>query len=126
MTRACSFISGEGPDATKDLLASLTPYGARIAENIKIYQSLDMKSGINVSELLGCKEMLNDFLLIDPRGGYFTQASMSQGLSTMMSQNAVVKQQLLANTLALAKPYDDIIQTVAYKIRVMLAHIRRL
>ena len=118
MKRSCSFILDDGHHATVVMLALvLAPFMTKIAEeHINIYSSLDMKSGYNVALLVASSPVLLAFLEVDPRGGLFSQSLMSKALKKAFDDAQLMKQQLLANTLTLKQAYEEVLETIAYKL----------
>ena len=125
--RVSSYLNRDGEDATIDELSYvLGPAVVYIVfAHVNIYDSSDMKVGINIELLKKAhmQDMLHGFLRIDPRGGHFQQTHMDKALRNAMTETE--KNDLASKTAEQGKSIDDIIGILAYKIRVMLAHVRR-
>jgi hypothetical protein len=125
MQRASAFHHLDGEDATISMVTSgLAGHEKLIIEwNTNIYSTEDMKVGIDLPAMQRCIKLLKDIVKLDPRGGIFLQNHMSKALGNVLSEGDY-KALLLGKTIDQQKPLDEIIDLIAYKIRVMLAHLR--
>jgi len=95
-----------------------------LERNVHIYGSVCMKTGIDLNTLADNKVMLEKLLELDRRGGIFSQQCMEQGLITALTnKDQLVSMQ--AKKTADMESGGEVVALVAYKIRVMLAHIRK-
>lgn len=95
-----------------------------LERNVHIYGSVCMKTGIDLNTLADNKVMLEKLLELDRRGGIFSQQCMEQGLITALTnKDQLVSMQ--AKKTANMESGGEVVALVAYKIRVMLAHIRK-
>ena len=100
-----------------------------VEHNVALYDSTNMKIGINVDLLVRAKDLLKSLLVVDKRGGLFRQGDLVAGLRQCMLE----KQQdrpgghfdmLKAKTLHLPQGMDEIVEVIAYKLRLMLSRVR--
>ena len=125
MKRVRNFEHVEGREATARHIANiLLPFVETIVqENVNIYSSTDFKVHVNTNLLVHYSELACDFLELDPRGAHFGQLVMQDAVRKAIS-DADLQPKLLANTLALGKPIEEVVAIIAYKLRVLLAHYR--
>ena len=125
MKRAHNYAHPDGDDATSSTLAGvLAPFAGRLVEkNVGIYSSDDFKKGIDSEVLVSNADLLEKLVAIDSRGGFFAQQSMEAAV-LMAINSASLRDLLQAKTLVLHKPLEEVVALIAYKLRVMLAHVR--
>lgn len=121
--RASAYTHVDGDAATIEELTSCLLQSKQLLLNqhANIYDSVDMRVGINLSLLEHAKPLLEALVRIDPRGGMFMQSHFQVSLDRAFEGT---KNEFLMKTLVLQKPYQEIIELMAYKIRVMLSHCR--
>ena len=83
-------------------------------------KSHDFKVGIDLHELEKMIPMLSNLCRVDPRGGIFSQPMLSAAISSALQQS--LEFEFLCNHLQ--KPRAEVEELFAYKLRVMLAHVR--
>lgn len=125
MGRATLWQHPDGPSATIAALeAALRPHVLRLVDsNLQVYSSDDYKAGVNHNLMRDSVDMLESLVELDTRGGLFGQGALTQAL-TMCIENAGMKEELIAKTLSEHKPVTEVLALMAYRIRVMLAHLR--
>lgn len=125
MRRASAYLHADGDAATvQELSAALISSRPLIlAQNVNIYDTDDMKVGINLDLLAHASNMITSLVEIDNRGGIFIQQHMGKALLSIFAEDDH-KNNLIARTLHMQKPYEEIVDHIAYRVRVMLSHIR--
>ena len=94
------------------------------------YQSMNMSKGINASGIVPWKRLLIALLLLDPRGGHFSQAHVIMGLTIATSSptlKAAIEKDAADKSYVSKRyksPYDQWIDVQVFKIRVLLAHVK--
>ena len=87
-----------------------------------LYGSDNMQSGIDMEALRQQAPLLQGLLELDPRGGYLAQTHVNQALTqAVVSAN---KWEKVESKTVPGMADGDVIQVLAYKIRVMLSHTR--
>ena len=99
--------------------------------NTSIYSISDMKAGLDIAMLEARASLLTQFVRLDPRGGVFKHISMECALTAALQ--AAGQQEAFAKASAEGEAFKeftgpttmkDFVALVAYKTRVMLAHLR--
>ena len=90
---------------------------------MSLYDSNDPKIGIDVKLLAEAVPILLPLLEIDPRGGFFCQLDMARAVNEALTVTRL-HAELVEHAAEQNKSADEIRMLVAYKIRVMLAHVR--
>ena len=109
------------PHCGLQLVSAVTNYQVPLlAHGVNLYKSLDMKIGLDRAKLQEHIGLLGDLIRLDARGGLFSQVDMETALA-----------KLLGNARELGKPLGsdpagdaEGLRLMAYKIRVMLSHVR--
>lgn len=126
MKRPRAWQAAQG-DTAIALLNVLKPHaGAICAAGVDIYESVCMKTGIDLAKLQAQEEPLFDLISLDPRGGIFKQRDMASGLAMIIATDAKLSK-MIYTPAAVAKygGEDAVLGIVAYKLRVMCSHVRR-
>ena len=90
---------------------------------LDIYPSTNFCVGIDNAKLAVAASALRDMLILDPRGGYLAQDDVAVGLGAIMESHLpTVLQKAFEQDPTV--PPEDVIPTIAFKLRVMLAHTR--
>ena len=120
----------EHPDgaecSVRALVEALTPFTKQlINEHVGIYASTDMTRGLDVAALEKNSKLLEALMRLDPRGGYHKQIRMAAAVKKLLSKDpetmaAFNHVMQAAGTLDI----ESIYAMLAYKLRVMLAHVR--
>ena len=106
------------------LTLALTDHVSRLVEkNIAIYDSSDFKIGINIGQLSESLLMLHDLVKLDTRGGFFSNGDLVAAVKASVVDKAG-EVAMQAKALEAHKPLEDMYLMIAYKIRVMLSHVR--
>ena len=96
--------------------AALEHVDMLVDKGSSIYNTMNMKSGIDNALLRAADPLLQSFMKLDDRGGFFKQADMEQGLLFAIRARGFGQPWR-------AQGHD--ISEVSYKIRVMLSHLRQ-
>ena len=88
------------------------------------YTEVQMHGGVDIPKLLVFKVMLVALMVLDPRGGYFFQEDLAQGLKLVMDENQVFAEKVQNMAISLRTNPMGILERLAYMIRVMCAHVR--
>ena len=127
-TRASAYLHPDGVDLTiLELQAALVGVRPLLAKhNVALYDATNMKTGVNQPLLVKAVPVLEKLLAIDPRGGLFLQGHLAKAITNLFEDASArdAKNELLANTTDLQMPFQEVIELMAYKIRVMLSHTR--
>ena len=108
------------PDVVNELASCMQDnIWALVEENVTMYPSMDLKSGIVTGLLQKHEGFLSNFMNLDPRGGIFSQDDVHKGL-----KKAIEKASLVERFEELSAQTDDLGGRIAYMIRVMLSHAR--
>ena len=106
------------------LTLALTDHVSRLLEkNIAIYDSTDFKIGMNTGQLSDSLLVLADLVKLDTRGGFFSNGDLVAALKASVG-NKAGEAATQANALQAHKPLEEMYLLMAYKIRVMLSHVR--
>ncbi len=125
MGRVTNWEHPDGAEATTTALATaLQPFSQRLVEaNIQIYPSTDFKVGLNMEILTANSDMMLPLVNIDNRGGIFGQSALTEALRLVVRSDNL-ELLLTAKTLIHNKTMDETLALMAYKVRVMLSHVR--
>ncbi len=125
MQRASCYVHPDGESATIDQLvgAMIAHKGLIIEKNLGIYTSMDMKVGIDLTELTRSKQLLENLVRLDVRGGLYLQSHLASAVRAIIEEDRS-KNLFMAKTISHLKPYEELVETIAYKMRVMLSHVR--
>ena len=115
-----------GSQSTPEELAELIkPHAMMLAtKGPQIYQSIDFHGTLDNEQLHEAAPMLEGMVKLDSRGGYFSQCDMKKGVQQAIESNSL-EASLVAACGHQAHNIDEACSIMAYKLRVMLAHIRR-
>ena len=125
MQRCSNWKHADGTDATVSALtnAMASHVDAIVGKHVFIYESDEMQVGIDMRLLTEARSLLQDLVRIDPRGGFFCQDDMERALEALLLEKGRAGE-FLEKTATQNRPADDVRNHVAYKLRVMLAHVR--
>ena len=88
-----------------------------------LYQSMDMKKGIDHNSIMAAEKTCSALLRLDPRGGIFRQQDVKSGLQTVLTENGK-----LSEVWGFAEQGNEtpgtVLDVISYKLRVMLSHVR--
>ena len=128
-TRAPHWQPSDERDAADHLAVAMSAHMASIAQDgPHIYDSEDMKVGVNLPKLVRNEDLMCSLIRVDPRGGHFANQDVADGLLKVLRHPSNQKLRDLIMTPEALTAYttlEGIVAMVAYKIRVMLAHRRR-
>ena len=121
--RSLCYEHPNGPQQTIDALyEAISLHTAFIIEkNLAIYSTTDMKGGLDVCRLVDAEALLADLLRLDPRGGQFAQRQLAATLRRALEGKLAMLEE---RTRSEQRPMDEILELVAYKLRVMRSHVR--
>ena len=119
--RTFSFLHEDGEEATIQSLATVFRGSLSLLheKHTNIYSSVDMKTGISISQLQEHHVMMCGLMRLDPRGGLFAQSHVQAALLETFD-----KARLLAHAVDAGMQSDEFVGLVAYKIRVVCSHVR--
>ena len=125
MGRTPAWEHADGPAASvRALAAVLEPWAQELVDaNINLYPSDDFKVGLSSEHLQKYNNLLLALIKLDPRGGLFGHLVMTEAVAAAI-RFSDLQQVLVAKALAVGRPVDEVKSLIAYKLRVMLAHIR--
>jgi hypothetical protein len=126
MSPPVSWVHPDGDQKTVEAIAAPLNTNAVVSrivhENVDIYESTEMKTGIVVDKLLQWEQQLGQWIRLDPRGGFFLQQDMHDAVF-----DAITTQKLMDEIESVAATLNQtphqVISMVAYKFRVMLSHV---
>ena len=120
-----SYWSAQDPHKTSEAMAAILSCDIDriISDNVSIYDSVDVKIGINKNKLADWADILEAFNTLDPRGGFMKQEEMEMALNSVIENNDKVAA-FQAMCSHLGKDATQVRNIIVYKIRVMLAHRR--
>ena len=117
--RARCYLAPGGKDATiAQLVRALNPFVDSLRWDI--YSSTDFTKGIDMAMLICSMGLLEALISIDARGGYFSQIIMAAVVSKIVASNGDFSLHCVSN----GRDHGMVCKMVAYKIRVMTAHLR--
>jgi len=123
--RARHYQVDDGYAPTVALLAGkLVPFARRLVDmHTKVYESNDMKVGVDVPQLEKIAQIMYALVSVDQRGGIFSQGMLSEAV-----ESAIVSEGLGglldAQSLPSGKPRSEVLALMTYKLRVALSHLR--
>ena len=122
MARSFYYEHPNGPQQTIDALyEAISPHTAFLIEkNLAIYSTTDMKVGLDVCRLVDAEALLADLLRLDPRGGHFAQRQLAATLRRALEGKLAILEE---RTRSEQRPMDEVLELVAYKLRVMMSHV---
>ena len=125
ISRSASWCDARGEAATVSALAEVL--GRHITLIIDkgddLYDSDDMAVGLNHALLVQAAPLLEDLLRLDSRGGIFSQTHLQTALSNAVAETDSQAKFMAKKPLAVNEQ-KDWEALCAYRIRVMLAHLR--
>ena len=126
MQRAECWQHADGPVATLETIKCvfLTHRELLVTKNLKIYESDDMAQNRDLDLLVAAKGLLSDLMALDTRGGYFAQTDVQTALVNCMDEPSQTR--LLGLVHSSGLEVADVFHTIGYRVRVMLAHARRI
>ena len=90
-----------------------------------LYSSSNFKTGISTQSLVAAAMcLLVPLLAVDPRGGYFDQCDLEYAMSLVAADPATQELTALNYTKSMCSTMEDFCSLAAFKIRVMLSHVR--
>ena len=109
------------------IAAALRPYGEMLHPTMYggVASGIDMQSGQLSSELEKYAAMMCALVKVDNRGGYFRQAHMVDAVTQAVRESGHQSAFEAAAAVELGKTAEDAYKLAAYKVRVMMSHIRR-
>ena len=125
MSRVSNWEHAHGFEAGVALVsAKLQPFAETLAEmNLNVYTSDCFKSGLDQELLVKHARMASELMKVDARGGLFSQKLMCAALAAALSA-AKTDAELVLRTLHTGKDKDEVLQLMAYRLRVLLSHYR--
>ena len=121
ISRTC-YWRPESGNAVQLLAKALEGHEKALLENNgQPYSSLDMRIGIDVSNLKRWEVLLIALMKLDPRGGYFFQEDVSKAIDMILADEA---EQIRAIATHKQTNPEAVKAKVAYYIRVMCSHVR--
>lgn len=125
MGRTTNWEHADGPEATIQALAgAMAPFATFLAEhNMNVYTSDDFKTGINIDKLIMAAPLLEALMLLDGRGGFFSQKALTKALGMAFTAGDC-NEVFTSRALLQQRPGEEIKALTAYRVRVMLAHCR--
>ena len=126
MQRSTNWKHEDGTPATVAALSDcLAPFIKELAtQGIDIYDSCDFKVGVDLKKLKASLGLLHALVRLDGRGGFFAQKDLTEALQAA-AQAADEEASTSARALQHHKELNEFYLMVAYRIRVMLAHVRQ-
>ena len=91
--------------------------------NLGMYKGTNFCIGMDQEKLGLAASVLRELLVLDARGGYFAQDDMAVAMGQVMNDVLPTLLQK-AFTEEPTVPPDDVIPTIAFRLRVMLSHAR--
>ena len=124
-SRVCYWQHTQPTRSVDAMAAIVLPHmEAIVSQNEKIYESTDLRAGIDVSILREWDDMLAGGMALDPRGGFFSQDLVEQGVQKALGE-AGLEPAFERQACSCLKTPKELLAMVAYKIRVMFSHARR-
>ena len=125
MNRCLAWSHPNGAEASVATLADVLGQHIRaiVDANVSIYPTNDFKTGICNNSLLQWIPLLKLLVDVDPRGGIFNQRHMSDALETATKAN-YLHDRMCSAAIATQRPVDEVYTLTAYRMRVMLSHLR--
>ena len=132
MKQARAWEHPDGLEATvSELRALLRPYIVQVAaKGLAIYPSDDLELGKRTLLSLDCEKLAENFcllakgILVDLRGGIFSQSALYEAFTQELAENKVAMEAVKASAFSAGKFGHEIVSHLVHKIRVMFAHVR--
>ena len=119
MKRSANFLIDDSAEATAAVLCGIMAEFMGLLR-VDCYDSLNFKSGINNDRLRIALGMLIAFVKLDRRGGIFSQPVMERSVTSTVGDD----EQFKKHSVEAGFDPREACGIVAYKIRVMLSHLR--
>ena len=98
----------------------LSPFASELCnKSVDLYPSVDFKSGIDDEALVGWHPLLLHLINVDDRGAYFKQHDMRMALQDVFDSKGMMEEVQTNAQQASAKSECNVLELMAYKIRVM-------
>ena len=126
--RASCWRHKSGRDATLDAFQKVwtTHLSLVIALGPDLYESIDFKAGVEVDKISAAKALLLDFLELDSRGGIVAQTEVAIGLTRALDADPTSRAQMYSHATSDMDHASEVVGFTAYKVRVMLRHLRNI
>ena len=116
-----------GVEATVECLVLIfqSCLGLIVEQNCNIYSTTAWKTEIDQDKLLYNKILLQKLLELDPRGCFLAQVVVKDALNEALGKSGDLAS-IMAHQLPGMENGEEVIGYIAYKIRVMLSHLRQI
>ena len=122
-SRVACWSPDDGTVAHSALASALRGHAPDFTTVVRSYESNDFKKGIDVQKLVTMAPYLQVFVKLDPRGGFVSQADLTQALATL-ALDEPLRSLLEVSAQAAHMPPSEFLKACAYKTRVALSHLR--
>ena len=117
--RARGFILEAGVQATQDALVKILMPFAMILR-VDMYASISFTTGVDKARLQQFLPMLMELVRLDVRGGFYNQKMLIAVIVRVMADDESWSKHLVEQGKSISEGHE----MVAYKLRLMLAHVR--
>ena len=124
-SRCAYFCSGDEDATIAALSQALAPHGPFMAgRSTGLYTTMAMSGAPQHAELEAAQGLIMSLIALDARGGFFAQGIMEAALAIAIDAKGLftTMQDLADKTVS----PDRVVAVISYKIRVMMAHTRKL